>query len=77
MPIKKKDYDFSLADLVWMCKLFLFHCVNCRNTEWADNSLALLSCKELLFTIEFLLIFLCYNDFSNMVAWKENEEKAK
>ena len=60
-----------------MSKLFLFHCINCQNTEWADNSLVLLSCKELLFAIEFLLIFLCYNDFSNIVAWKENEKKAK
>lgn len=68
----KKDYDFSLADLVWMSKLFLFHCINGQNIEWANNSLVLLSCKELLFAIEFLLIFLCYNDFSNMVAWKEN-----
>ena len=77
MTIKKKDYDFSLADLVWMSKLFLFHCINCQNIEWADNSLVFLSCKELLFGIEFLLIFLCYNDFSNIVAWKENEKKAK
>lgn len=77
MTIKKNDYDFSLADLVWMSKLFLFHCINCQNIEWADNSLVLLSRKELLFGIEFLLIFLCYNDFSNIVAWKENEKKAK
>ena len=74
---KKKDYDFSLADLVWMSKLFLFHCINCQNIEWADNSLVFLSCKELLFGIEFLLIFPCYSDFSNIVAWKENEKKAK
>ena len=77
MTIKKKDYDFSLADLVWMSKLFLFHCINCQNIEWADNSLVFLSCKELLFGIEFLLIFPCYSDFSNIVAWKENEKKAK
>lgn len=60
-----------------MSKLFLFYCINCQNIEWADNSLVLLSCKELLFAIEFLLISLCYNDFSNIVAWKENEKKAK
>lgn len=33
------------------------------------------SCRELLFGIEFLLIFVCYNDFFNIVVWKENEEK--
>lgn len=71
----KNVYDFSLADLVWMSKLFLFHCINCQNIEWADNSPVLPSCRELLFGIEFLLIFVCYNDFSNIVAWKENEEK--
>lgn len=74
---KKKNYDFSLADLVWMSKLFLFHCINCQNIEWADNSLVFLSRKELLFGIEFLLIFPCYSDFSNIGAWKENEKKAK
>lgn len=67
----KNVYDFSLADLVWMSKLFLFHCISCQNIEWADNSLVLLSRRELLFGIEFLLIFVCYNDFSNIVAWKE------
>lgn len=60
-----------------MSKLFLFHCINCQNIEWADKSLMLPSSRELLFGIEFLLIFVCYNDFSNIVAWKENEKKAK
>lgn len=73
----KNGYDFSLADLVWMSKLFLFHCINCQNSEWADKSLVLPSSRELLFGIEFLLIFVCYSDFSNIVTWKENEKKAK
>lgn len=34
---------------------FLLYCINCHNIEWANNSPVLLSCKGLLFWIEFLL----------------------
>lgn len=43
-----------------MCKFsFLVYCINCHNTEQANNSPVLLSCKGLLIWIEFLSTFLC------------------